>query len=61
MSQHPDTTVQLKPRQIEYLEEMVAKYNLPDSSKAVRCLIDYSCENHDKEQAIFADVHCLDC
>ena len=53
--------VELEIKKIEFLKEMVETYNLPDTAKAVRCLIDYARDNPDKRQAIFAEVRCPDC
>ena len=57
-----------QPRQIDldaamvaYLDEMAKKYSLPDTGKAVRCLINYARENPDKSNEIFDEVRCLEC
>ena len=57
-----------QPRQIDldaamvaYLEEMAKKCSLPDTGKAVRCLINYARENPDKSNEIFDEVRCLEC
>ena len=42
-------TIELKEFQLEYLEKIVADYDVPDIGKAVRCLIDYAIEEKDKE------------
>ena len=54
-------TVELGTEKIDFLKEMVATYSLPDTAKAVRCLIDYARDNPDKREAIFSEVRCLDC
>jgi hypothetical protein len=54
-------TVQLKPRQYQYLQEMARKYGLPDVSKALRCLIDFAIESPQQEKDIFQTVRCKDC
>ena len=36
-------------------------YSLPDTAKAMRCLINYARDNPEKRKAIFAEVCCLDC
>ena len=53
--------VELDAEKIGFLKEMVEIYGLPDTSKAIRCLINYARDNSDKREAIFAEVRCLDC
>ena len=53
--------VELEIKKIDFLKEMVEAYSLPDTAKAIRCLIDYARDNPDKRQAIFSEVRCLDC
>ena len=53
--------VELEIKKIDFLKEMVETYSLPDTTKAIRCLIDYARDNPDKRQAIFAEIRCLDC
>jgi hypothetical protein len=53
--------IELEPAKIQFLEEMAAKYGLPDAAKAIRCLINYARDNADKHADIFEDVRCLDC
>jgi len=54
-------TIELESAKVEFLEEMVRKYSLSDTGKAVRCLINYARENSDKHSDIFGDIRCLDC
>ena len=54
-------TVELGTEKIAFLKEMVEVYGLPDTAKAIRCLIDYARDNPDKREAIFAEFRCLDC
>jgi hypothetical protein len=54
-------SVDLETAKVEFLNQMVDAYNLPDIGKAVRCLINYARENPDQHDAIFAEVRCLDC
>ena len=61
MSDKQSTTVQLKQRQIDYLAQIAAKYDLPDSDKSLRCLIEFAIEKQDLEQAIFGEIRCTDC
>ena len=53
--------VELVGDQKRFLDEMVAKYALSDVGKAVRCLVNYARENPDQQNAIFAEVRCIDC
>ena len=53
--------VELGTDKIDFLKEMVEAYSLPDTAKAIRCLIDYARDNPGKRDAIFTDVRCLDC
>ena len=52
---------ELESGKVEFLEQVVRKYSLPDTGKAIRCLINYARERPDELDAIFADVRCLDC
>jgi hypothetical protein len=61
MSEKTEHSLQLKPRQWKYLQEMVKKYQLSDESKALRCLIDSALSNPAAETAIFTEIRCLDC
>lgn len=54
-------SVELESGKVEFLDQVVRKYGLPDVSKAIRCLINYARENPDQLDAIFAEVRCLDC
>ena len=54
-------TVELDQQKVEFLEEMAKKYGLPDMGKAVRCLIDHARENPALQEAIFNEIHCVDC
>lgn len=53
--------VELEPAKIAFLEEMVEKFDLPDTGKAVRCLIDHARENPTLLASIFSEIHCVDC
>ena len=54
-------SIELESGKVEFLEQMVASYGLPDIGKAVRCLINYARENPDTHDAIFGEVRCIDC
>ena len=53
--------VDLVTDQKRFLDEMVAKFGLPDVGKAVRCLVNYARENPGQHDAIFAEIRCSDC
>ena len=40
------------------LEQIVDKYDLPDKSKALRCLMDYVEEKEDDQDDMFATIRC---
>lgn len=44
----------------EFLEKMVKEYDLPDISKALRCLLDFAQEDGDLEE-IFEEIRCRRC
>ena len=45
----------------EMLEEIINAYDLPDKSKAVRCLLDYVEENRDSWDDMFQTIRCNHC
>ena len=53
--------LELETEKIQFLENMAAKYGLPDGAKALRCLVNYARENPDKHAEMFEEVRCLDC
>ncbi len=61
MSKNLEYTVQLKPEQYEFLKQMVTQYNLPDESKALRCLINFAITETQHRDDIFQTVRCLYC
>jgi len=61
MSNKQSVNIELTARQIEYLEGVVEKFMLPDTSKAIRCLINFACQENQEEERIFGEVRCLDC
>lgn len=56
-----ERTIELKDHQMHYLEEMAKKHDLPDVSKAVRCLINFAVANENLESKIFDEIRCMDC
>lgn len=61
MSENRPYTLELKERQHEYLSQMAEKYDLPDASKALRCLVNFAMEKEKQEEEIFAEIRCMDC
>lgn len=53
--------IELVGEQKRFLDEMAEKHGLADTGKAVRCLVNYARENPELQDAIFAEVRCLDC
>ena len=45
----------------EMLEQIVDKYDLPDKSKALRCLMDYVEEKESDWDEMFATIRCNRC
>ena len=43
-----------------WLKEMVSTFDLPDESKALRCLLDYAMHEGDAD-AIFGEIRCKHC
>ena len=54
-------TVELDKHMMAFLEEMVQRYQLPDTSKAMRILITYAMDPETERDRIFEDVRCFDC
>ena len=61
MAENETFSVELKRSQFEYLEKMASKYDLPDTSKALRCLINHAVERPEHEQDVFETIRCPDC
>ena len=61
MTENVATTFEIKETQREYLEAMAKKHHLPDSSKALRCLITFAMEETDHESSIFSEIRCTNC
>jgi hypothetical protein len=54
-------SVELEKDMMQFMEQMVTKYQLPDVSKAVRCLINYARDVEEVQDDIFAEIRCLNC
>ena len=61
MSNKQSIEVELTEKQIEYIDEMVERFMLPDRSKAIRCLINFPREEKSEEERVFGEIRCLDC
>lgn len=53
-------TVEIEADQKEWLEEIVKKHEMPDTSKAMRVLLDFAL-TFDDEDRIFEKVRCFRC
>ena len=53
--------VDLEPAQLRYLEAMMARYAIPDVSKAVRVLVNFATAAPDHEERIFKQTRCRHC
>ena len=52
---------ELEKEMMPFIEEMTAKYNLPDVSKTMRCLVNYAIQEEAAREDIFAEIRCLTC
>lgn len=53
--------IELEKDMMAFLEQMVVKYSLADTSKAIRCLINYAHQVEESQDSIFAEIRCLTC
>ncbi len=61
MSEKKDITFEIYSDSEKMLEQIVDKYDLPDKSKALRCLMDYVEEKESDWDDMFATVRCNRC
>ena len=61
MAENVKSTFELKQKQLDYLQDMAEKHQLPDVSKALRCLITYAMEEAGQESTIYDEVRCTNC
>ena len=54
-------SIELEKDMMQFVEEMTAKYNLPDVSKTMRCMVNYAREVETAQEDIFAEIRCLSC
>jgi len=53
--------IELEKDMMSFLEQMTTQYDLPDVSKAVRCLVDYALCVETARDDIFAEIRCNRC
>ena len=61
MSEKKDVSFEIYSDSEKMLEQIVDKYDLPDKSKALRCLLDYVDEKESDWNDMFATVRCKRC
>ena len=61
MSKKIDMSFEIYSDSEKLLEQIVDKYDLPDKSKALRCLLDYLEEKESDWDDMFATVRCNRC
>ena len=61
MSEKIDMSFKIYSDSEKLLERIVDKYDLPDKSKALRCLLDYLEEKESDWDDMFATVRCNRC
>ena len=61
MAEKQSITVELRPQQLAYLEQIIAKHGIADVGKAVRVLVDFARDEPDHESLIFNEKRCINC
>ena len=61
MSEKKDVSFEIYSDSEKMLEQITDKYDLPDKSKTLRCLLDYLEEKESDWDDIFATVRCNRC
>jgi hypothetical protein len=61
MSEKKDVSFEIYDDSEKMLDQIVDKYDLPDKSKALRCLLDYVEEKETDWDDMFATVRCNRC
>jgi hypothetical protein len=61
MSEKKEISFEIYSDSEEMLEQIVNKYDLPDKSKALRCLMDYVEEKETEWDEMFATIRCNRC
>tara|TARA_B100000530_G_scaffold325446_1_gene263155 strand:+ start:555 stop:743 length:189 start_codon:yes stop_codon:yes gene_type:complete len=61
MSEKKDVSFEIYSDSEKMLEQIVEKYDLPDQSKALGCLLDYVEEKESNWDDMFATIRCNRC
>ena len=61
MSEKKDVSFEIYSDSEKMLEQIIDKYDLPDKSKALRCLLDYAENKESDWDDMFATVRCNRC
>ena len=61
MSEKKDVSFEIYSDSEKMLDQITDKYDLPDKSKALRCLLDYVEEKESDWDDMFATVRCIRC
>ena len=61
MSEKKDVSFEIYSDSEKMLEQIVDKYDFPDQSKALRCLLDYVEEKETDWDEMFATIRCNRC
>ena len=61
MSEKKDVSFEIYSDSEKMLEQIVEKYDLPDQSKALGCLLDYVKEKESNWDDMFATIRCNRC
>jgi ribonuclease HI len=61
MSEKKDVSFEIYSDSEKMLEQITDKYDLPDKSKALRCLLDYVEEKESDWDDMFATIRCNRC
>ncbi len=61
MSEKKDVSFEIYSDSEKILEQITDKYDLPDKSKALRCLLDYAEEKESDWDDMFATIRCNRC
>tara|TARA_Y100000996_G_scaffold306610_1_gene243476 strand:- start:335 stop:523 length:189 start_codon:yes stop_codon:yes gene_type:complete len=61
MNEKKDVSFEIYSDSEKMLEQIVDKYDLPDKSKALRCLLDYVEEKETNWDDMFTTIRCNNC
>ena len=61
MSEKKDVSFEIYSDSEKMLEQITDKYDLPDKSKTLRCLLDYAEEKESDWDDMFATIRCNRC